>query len=256
MQQIKALAQAATEANRAKSRFLANMSHEIRTPMNAIIGFGDVLAGEELTDEQERYVRIIQDSGENLLSLIDDILDLSKIEADRIDLEIVDCSLGRLLTSVESMVRLKAEEKGLDFQIAKSGALPPQIRTDPTRLRQCLVNIAGNAVKFTEHGHVHINVSVEQDNDDSFIRFDVEDTGIGIPPDRQKDVFESFTQADETTTRKYGGTGLGLTITKKLTGLIGGSLTLASQEKKGSVFTLRIPVGVDMAAKPSLEAGS
>ncbi len=239
------MAREAIKAEHSKSQFLANMSHEIRTPMNAIIGFSQVLAEEDLTAQQKEFAEIIQDSGENLLKLIDDILDLSKIEAGKIYIEITDCSLENLLTRVESMIRLNAEEKGLEFQVAKSKRLPEVIRTDSARLRQCLINLASNAVKFTQEGHVNINVSLEQGNDGAFVRFDVEDTGIGIPAERQQAVFESFTQVDGSTTRKFGGTGLGLTITKSLTELLGGSLSLTSKEGRGSVFTLKIPAGVD-----------
>ena len=239
------MAREAIKAKHSKSRFLANMSHEMRTPMNAIIGFSQVLAEENLTAQQKEFVEIIQDSGENLLKLIDDILDLSKIEAGKIYVEIADCSLEKLLTRVESMIRLEAEEKGLEFQVAKSDSLPGVIRTDSVRLCQCLINLASNAVKFTQEGHVYINVSLEHDNDSSFVRFDVEDTGIGIPADRQQAVFESFVQVDGSTPRRFGGTGLGLAITKRLTELLGGNLSLTSEEGKGCVFTLKIPAGVD-----------
>ena len=241
------MAREAIKAEHTKSQFLANMSHEIRTPMNAIIGFSQVLADEKLTPQQKEFVEIIQDSSENLLKLIDDILDLSKIEAGKTHVEITDCRLDKLLNRIESMIRLDAEEKGLEFQIARSPSLPETVRTDPARLRQCLVNLANNAVKFTEKGHVYVNVSLERDKNEAFIRFDVEDTGIGIPADRQQAIFESFIQVDGSTTRKYGGTGLGLAITKRLTELLGGTLSLRSEEGKGSVFTLTIPAGVDIS---------
>ena len=241
------MAREAIKAEHTKSQFLANMSHEIRTPMNAIIGFSQVLADEKLTPQQKEFVEIIQDSSENLLKLIDDILDLSKIEAGKTYVEITDCRLDKLLNRIESMIRLDAEEKGLEFQIARSPSLPETVRTDPARLRQCLVNLANNAVKFTEKGHVYVNVSLERDKNEAFIRFDVEDTGIGIPADRQQAIFESFIQVDGSATRKYGGTGLGLAITKRLTELLGGTLSLRSEEGKGSVFTLTIPAGVDIS---------
>lgn len=243
------MAREAIKAEHSKSEFLANMSHEIRTPMNAIIGFSQVLSDENLTDQQKEFVEIIQDSSENLLKLIDDILDLSKIEAGKIYVEICDCRLDKLLNRVESMIRLEAEEKGLDFQIARSASVPEIIQTDAIRLRQCLVNLAGNAVKFTEKGHVYVNVSLQREDDRSFVRFDVEDTGIGIPLDRQEAVFDSFVQVDGSTTRRFGGTGLGLSITKRLTELLGGKLSLRSEEGRGSVFTLAIPAGVDVSAK-------
>ena len=234
------------KADRAKSEFLANMSHEIHTPMNAIIGFSDVLAEKDLVEEQKQNINIIRESGHNLLRIIDDILDLSKIETGRLDTKIIDCSLGQLLNSIEALMKPKAKEKELEFGIIANNALPAQIHTDPARLRQCLVYLVDNAVKFTERGHIHINVSLEQRQAKPFIRFDIEDTGIGIPPDKQKLIFESFAQADGSTSRKYGGTGLGLTITKQLAKLLGGELTVTSKVGKGSVFSLIIPAGVDV----------
>jgi len=241
-------------ADMAKGQFLANMSHEIRTPMNAIIGFSDLLAEEEnLTDEQKEDINIIKESGHHLLRLINDILDFSKIEAGQLNIEIADCSLAELLNSIGSLMRLKAVEKRLEFDVIKSNGLPAQIRTDPTRLRQCLINLTGNAVKFTEKGYVHLNVSLEDRDNQPYIRFDIEDTGIGIPLDKQEKIFGAFEQADGSTTREYGGTGLGLTITKQLTKLLGGEITLTSEVGKGSVFSLVIPVDLDAAKQPVLD---
>ncbi len=240
-------------ANMAKSQFLANMSHEIRTPMNAIIGFSDLLAEEDLTEEQKADVNIIRESGKNLLALINDILDFSRIEAGQLSTEIIDCSLAQLLNSVGSLMKPKATEKGLEFEIVESNGLPAQIRSDPTRLQQCLINLIGNATKFTHQGHVRVNVSLEDKDNQPYIRFDIADTGIGIPKDKQAKIFESFTQANGDTTRKYGGTGLGLTITKQLTELLGGELTLTSEVGKGSVFSLTIPANVDVTKQPLLD---
>ncbi|MBW8034645.1 MAG: response regulator [Planctomycetes bacterium] len=240
-------------ANMTKSQFLANMSHEIRTPMNAIIGFSDLLADEDLTTDQQQDVDIIRESGKNLLELINDILDFSKIEAGQLDTEIIDRSLGEILNSFESMMKPMVEEKSLGFKINESNGLPARIRTDPTRLNQCLINLVNNAVKFTEQGHVHINVSLVDKDDRPYIRFDVADTGIGIAKERQEAIFESFTQEDGSTTRKYGGTGLGLTITKQLVELLSGELTLTSEVGKGAVFSLVIPAGVDVTKQPLLD---
>jgi len=243
----------AIRANQAKSEFLANMSHEIRTPMNAIIGFSGVLADQELSEEQRKHVNIIRQSGESLLEIINDILDFSKIEAGKLDTEIIDCSLGRLLGTVKALMEPAARKKGLEFKVRHCGRLPAQIRTDPVRLRQCLINLANNAIKFTETGHVHLNVSLRIFENEPFIFFDMEDTGIGIAVDEQKSIFEAFKQADGATTRKYGGTGLGLAITKQLSYLLGGELSLVSEEGKGSVFTIMIPAGVDVSAQRSLD---
>jgi signal transduction histidine kinase/CheY-like chemotaxis protein len=239
------LAKEATQASEAKSQFLANMSHEIRTPMNGIIGFTDILADEDMVDQQKEYVNIIRNCGRELLVLINDILDFSKIEANKLETEITNCSLAELLNAVESFMRPKAEEKGLEFKVLESAGLPSQIRTDPLRLRQCLVNLVGNAVKFTQAGHVYINILVQEEAGEPYICFNVEDTGIGIPQDKQKAIFEAFTQADGSYTRKYGGSGLGLTITKRLAEILGGRLTVISKEGEGSTFSLTLPVGVD-----------
>ncbi len=243
----------AEAANQSKSEFLANMSHEIRTPMNAIIGFSDLLSDERLTDEQMYNVKAICNSGKHLLQLINDILDFSKIEASKLEIEMVECSFGQLLGSIESMMHALAAEKGLKFEIREDKALPANIRTDSSRLQQCLINLINNAIKFTEEGHVYLNVSLEDRNDQPHIHFSVEDTGIGIPLDRQDIIFESFSQADGSTSRKYGGTGLGLAITKQLVELMGGELTLTSEEGKGSTFSLVIPAGVDVTKQSLMD---
>ena len=237
----------ADAATSAKSQFLASMSHEIRTPMNAIIGFSDMLADEDLNRKQKENVNIIRESASSLLNLINDILDFSKIEAGQLNVEITDCSLGKLLNSLESMMKPQAMQKSLDFQIGQGNDLPAHIQSDPYRLQQCLVNLVSNAIKFTDQGHVYVETSLHEGNNQHLIRFDVEDTGIGIPQQNQATVFESFTQADGSIARKYGGTGLGLTITRQLAELLGGELTLTSEPGKGSIFSLVIPTGVDMS---------
>ena len=244
----------AERAEKIKGEFLANMSHEIRTPMNAIIGFGDILSDEELTDEQRRCVNAICDGGKHLLEIINDILDFSKIEAGKLDVQTRECSLKHLFAGIESMMQPAALEKGLKFEIRKDEGLPANICTDPTRLEQCLVNLVSNAIKFTKEGHVCVKASLEDKDDQPYIRFDVSDTGIGISPEKQDTVFESFTQADGSTSRKYGGTGLGLTITRQLAGLLGGELTLTSEQGKGSVFSLTISAGIDVTKQPFLDS--
>ncbi len=247
------LAKEATQASEAKSQFLANMSHEIRTPMNGVIGFADILADEDLTEQEREYVEIIRNCGRELLVLIDDILDFSMIEANKLETEITSCSLGNLLNGIESLMRPKAVEKGLEFRVAESARLPSQICTDPVRLRQCLINLVSNAIKFTEEGHVYVNVSVQEEDGELYIHFEIEDTGIGIPSDKQDSIFEVFTQVDGSHSRKYGGSGLGLAISKRLAGILGGRLTVRSREGEGSIFSLVLPVGVDVRKQPFLD---
>jgi CheY-like chemotaxis protein/HPt (histidine-containing phosphotransfer) domain-containing protein/anti-sigma regulatory factor (Ser/Thr protein kinase) len=217
------------------------------------MGFSDILAEEKLTDEQSHYINTIRNSGKHLLQVIDDILDFSKIEAGKLDIEKRDCSLRDPLALIESMISPIATEKDLKFKIREDGDLPANIHTDQARLQQCLINLVNNAIKFTDKGHICVNVSLEDRNNQPYIRFDIEDTGIGISPERQGKIFESFTQGDGSTSRKYGGTGLGLTITRQLAELMGGELTLTSEEGKGSVFSIIIPAGLDVTKQPRLD---
>lgn len=240
-EKVRQWAQKAEASSQAKSDFLADMSHEIRTPMNAIIGFSEILADENLDEMQHEYVSTIHESADMLLSLINDILDISKIEAGKLEIECLECSVIELLNRVEMLLRPATEKKGLEFAVHVCSELPDTVVTDPVRICQCLVNLANNAIKFTESGHVFINVSVELEGAEKKIRFDVEDTGIGIPEEKQEVIFEAFTQTDRSITRKYGGTGLGLTITRKLSQLLGGDLVLHSEVGRGSVFTMTIP---------------
>ncbi len=252
IQRADKLARQAQLASEAKSEFLANMSHEIRTPMNAIIGFSDLLAETEgFTDEQREFVDIICQSGNSLLGVINDILDLSRIESGKLETECFGCDIYEIASGVRSMLYAAAEEKNLELEVFKNPDVPGEIFSDPNRLRQCILNLANNALKFTSKGHVYINLSLENKDKVQFIRVDVEDTGIGISPDKLEVVFDSFTQADGSTTRKYGGSGLGLAITKQLIELLGGSISVSSTEGKGSVFTLFVPVSMPRVEKQS-----
>jgi PAS domain S-box-containing protein len=236
----------AETANVAKSLFLANMSHEIRTPMSIILGFTSLMVKEKMSPQQRSYADLIGNASKSLLQVINDILDFSKIEAGKLEVHLEECSVAELLSDIESMIKPSADEKGLDFKVLRSPDLPALIHTDYDRVHQCLLNLLNNAVKFTHEGHVYLNVSLEDRDDLPCIRFDVEDTGIGISPEMQKHIFDSFTQADASHTRNYGGTGLGLAITAQLTEMLGGNLTLSSEIETGSVFSMTIPAGVDL----------
>jgi PAS domain S-box-containing protein len=239
------LAVRADAANRAKSEFLANMSHELRTPMTAVLGFSELLATPNLsTQEQSEFLQEIHKNGKALMDLLGDILDLSQIEADRLTLEKRACPLRPLIDDVLAVVRLRAEQKGLLLEVDYAYPLPEMIHTDPVRLRQVLVNLMGNAVKFTDRGVVRITVrSVRAADGAARMQFVITDTGIGIPADKIGELFVPFTQVDGSTTRRYGGTGLGLAISRRLARALGGDVEVASRPGEGSEFTLSIDAG-------------
>ncbi|TWU06887.1 Sensory/regulatory protein RpfC [Symmachiella macrocystis] len=234
----------ALTATRAKSEFLANMSHEIRTPMTAILGFTDILLDNVVDKDNVDAVHTIKANGNYLLELINDILDLSKIEAGKCQIEHLDCSPQRIVGEVASLMRVRAAAKNLPLEVRFEGGIPETIQSDPTRLRQVLINICGNAIKFTEHGSVTIVAClVDNPGDEPKMRFDVIDTGIGIARHKIDTLFSPFTQADNSTTRQFGGTGLGLTISKRLTKLLGGDISVQSTAGRGSTFSITVATG-------------
>jgi len=241
---LEAANQAAKAATEAKSAFLANMSHEIRTPMTAILGYAEILHANARTEEDIECSRTIKRNGDHLLGIINDILDLSKIEAGKLSVERVPCSPATIVADTASLMRVRAKAKNLALTVHYDGPIPATVQSDPTRLRQALLNIVGNAIKFTEVGSVRLVVRLLSDNiGDPKLQFTVEDTGIGITEDQIAGLFRPFTQADSSISRTFGGTGLGLAISKRLVEMLGGDIAVSSLPGKGSAFTLTVDTG-------------
>jgi signal transduction histidine kinase/DNA-binding NarL/FixJ family response regulator len=263
--ELAAARDAAETANRSKSDFLANMSHEIRTPMTAILGYADMLATESGIDrappERRHALVTIKNNGEHLLGIINDILDLSKIEAGKLDIEHIQCSPTEICDDVATLMRGRCTTKGIELAVEYKTPIPATIHSDPVRVRQIVINLLSNSIKFTERGEVRLALAIEREADGRLmLRIDASDTGIGMTAEQLAKLFKPFTQADSSTTRKYGGTGLGLTICRRLADMLGGSIDVSSEHGRGTTFTVRVPTGaiegVAMISQPGEPSAS
>jgi PAS domain S-box-containing protein len=241
----------AEEATLAKAQFLSTMSHEIRTPMNAVIGVTHLLSEDNPREDQIQNINILKLSSANLMSLLNDILDFSKIEAGRIQIESIDFNLKHLIQNIASGFAVKSKEKGLEFIVNIDPQIPAYLKGDPTRITQILNNLCGNAIKFTHKGNIQIIIQLQEKHDNSVkLNIDIKDTGVGIPKDKQDQIFHSFSQANSDTTRLYGGTGLGLSISKKLIEIMGGSISVISDQKFGTTFSFNLDFEISHMSKP------